>query len=140
MNTILAVFDSATLVEGKFVIKHNNRVEELYPTKYCKIQEPFNPKEDSVLTKARYPRCVVNSSKAERDAYQKSINKAIEQATEKLKNGDRIHLSSKRGQFTFIRLERDLMVITCAKWLQAGEKAQLVPRTAFKCRAGTHEL
>lgn len=63
------------------------------------------------------------------------LNKQIPKELYKLIN-KKIHLRSKQGIYTVLRLVPNGMILTCGTWRYSNHKERLYPFEDFKCLAG----
>ena len=84
------------------------------------------------IAKARREEKLVN------DLYNKQVadEKLAEQASSKLRRGDKIHIKSRQGMYEVVSCDYYTITITCKRWSTDGTPNKIISRSDFKCLAG----
>lgn len=138
MNTILSsLCVLPKLINGKVCIVHTNgNYELLNPTKHTTISDGFDPMDYSILISDKYPRCIVHSSRQEREHY--LVNKVYKEYYRPIpyRIGDRIHIKSRRGLYRIVDIWDKHIVITCNRWQYEDNSNHVIPKEDFAALAG----
>lgn len=139
MRTLLAKLNCLPrLVGGKVIIINDDNTYSAYtPSKYCTIEDNFNPVNYCLLKTDKYV-CVIHSNNEEIETY--LVHQQLRELSMRkylpVRVGDRIHIHSRQGIYTIHEIHDKSLVITCNKWRHTKHKYVEVDFKDFKCLAG----